>query len=104
MVQDRRLQLHEILVELVGEEWTVYFQPPSNITMTYPCIRYERDSAETQFAGNRPYRYTKRYQVMVIDKDPDSLIPDKIAGLPMCVFDRHYKVDKLNHDVFNLYF
>lgn len=72
--------------------------------MEYPCIRYERDSAETQFAGNRPYRYTKRYQVMVITREVDSPVPDKIAELPMCVFDRHYKVDKLNHDVFNLYF
>ncbi len=101
---DRRLQLQSLLEEIAGEDVKVYFQPPSNITMTYPCIRYERDAAETQFAGNRPYRYTKRYQVMVIDRDPDSPIPDKIAELPMCVFDRHYKAENLNHDVFNLYF
>jgi hypothetical protein len=97
-------QLHEILTELVGEGVKVYFQPPDDITMTYPCIRYERDSAETQFAGNRPYRYTKRYMVTVIDRDPLSEIPDKIAALPMTTFDRWYAADNLNHDVFNLYF
>lgn len=72
--------------------------------MAYPCVRYERDSAESEFAGNRPYRYTQRYMVTVIDRDSDSLIPKKIAELPMCTFDRWYAVDNLNHDVFNLYF
>lgn len=103
MAQDR-LDLQSILEDLAGPGVKVYFQPPPNLSMTYPCIRYERDSAETEFAGNRPYRYTKRYQVMVIDSDSDSLIPDKIAALPMCTFDRWYAVDNLNHDVFNLYF
>lgn len=82
----------------------VYFQPPENIKLTYPCIVYRRDSANTQFADNRPYRNKKRYQVMVIDQDPDSPIPDKVADLPLCTFDRHYTAEYLNHDVFNLYF
>lgn len=97
-------QLHQILLEIAGEDAKVYFQPPSTVTMQYPCIRYERSNAKSEFAGNRPYRYTKRYQVMVIDKEPDSPIPDKIAELPMCTHDRWYAVDNLNHDVFNLYF
>jgi hypothetical protein len=72
--------------------------------MTYPCIVYKRDSAETMFAGDKPYRNTKRYQVIVIDPNPDSDIPDKIAQLPMCSFDRFYTADQLNHDVFKLFF
>lgn len=96
-----RLELHAILLTLADN---VYFQPPENIRLNYPCIVYRRDSADTKFADNRPYRYKKRYQVMVIDQDPDSPIPDKIADLPSCVFDRHYTADYLNHDVFNLYF
>lgn len=82
----------------------VYFQAPPNNQMQYPCILYKRDDARTAFADNMPYRYTKRYQVTVIDKDPDSDIPDKIAGLPLCSFDRHYTADNLNHDVYNLFF
>jgi hypothetical protein len=82
----------------------VYFQPPENIKLNYPCIIYRRDSAVTKFADNRPYRYKKRYQVMVIDQDPDSPIPDKVADLPSCTFERHYTADHLNHDVFNLFF
>jgi hypothetical protein len=72
--------------------------------MQYPCIIYTRDDVETLFADNAPYRTTKKFQITVIDLDPDSLIPGKIAGLPMCSFDRHFTADNLNHDVFNLYF
>ena len=96
-----RLDLHAILLTIVDH---VYFQPRVNIELEYPCIIYKRDSADTKFADNRPYRRKKRYQVMVIDEDPDSPIPDKVADLPSCVFDRHYTAGYLNHDVFNLYF
>lgn len=72
--------------------------------MLYPAIVYERDSANTDFAGNKPYLSVKRYQVTVIDADPDSDIPDKIAALSQCLFDRHFNANGLNHDVFTLYF
>lgn len=103
MVQERRLQLQTLLESLLGSNH-VYFQPPTNISMQYPCIVYKRDRARTQFADNKPYRYAKGYQIMVIDRDPDSDIPDRIASLPSCTFDRHYTADNLNHDVFNLFF
>lgn len=98
-----RLELQTLLEDLLGTR-NVYFQPPANVQMEYPCILYKRDAADSQFAGNTPYRYTKRYQVTYISQDPDSEIPDKIAALPMCVFDRHYAVRNLNHDVFSLFF
>jgi hypothetical protein len=72
--------------------------------MKYPCIIYRRDYADTKFAGNNPYRYTKRYMVTVVDRDPDSAIPDMVASLPMATFNRAYTADNLNHDVFNLFF
>ena len=97
-----RLQLQAVLEALLGSDF-VYFQPPANVQMQYPCIVYRRMSARTDFAGNNPYRYDKRYQVTVIDRNPDSDIPDKVAGLPKCVFDRHFVANNLNHDVFNLY-
>jgi hypothetical protein len=72
--------------------------------MQYPCILYKRDTADTAYADNKPYRYTQRYQVMVIDGDPDSSIRPKVAALPLSSFDRHYTADNLNHDVYNLFF
>ena len=82
----------------------VHFQPPTNIIMTYPCIVYKRDDARTLFADNIPFRVKKRYQVTVIDRDPDSVIPDKIAALESAVFDRHFTANDLNHDVYTLFF
>lgn len=72
--------------------------------MQYPAIVYHRDGADTEFADGAPYRYCKRYQVTVIDRDPDSQVPDKVAGLPQCLMVRFFVVDNLNHDVFTLYF
>ena len=99
----QRIELQAILEGILGTR-NVYFQPPPNVQMKYPCIVYQRLFADTTFAGNRPYRYEKRYQVTYIDRNPDSLVPDKIAELPMCVFNRYFAQDGLNHDVFNLYF
>jgi hypothetical protein len=72
--------------------------------MVYPCIVYKRDTANTIFAGDKPYGYTKRYQIIVIDTNPDSDIPARVSELPMCVFNRFYTADNLNHDVFNIFF
>jgi len=72
--------------------------------MQYPCIVYQLDYARTQFAGNKPYSYRKRYQVTVIDRNPDSEIPDKIAMLETALFDRYYAANNLHHSVFTLYF
>lgn len=82
----------------------VYFQPPINITLEYPCIVYAIDSRRSEFADNKPYRNTKRYAVTIIDRDPDTYISDQVAELPMCTFDRYYPANDLNHHVFNLYF
>jgi len=100
----RRQQLHDILLEIVGENGYVYFQPPASLTMQYPCIRYERSTARTAFADDVPYRYTKKYTLTVLDQDPDSDIPDKVAALPQCIHNRWYAVNQLNHDVFELYY
>ena len=72
--------------------------------MNYPAIVYQRDALDSKFAGNRPYSLTKRYEVTIIDRDPDSSIPDRVAALPLSSFSRHFVVDNLNHDVYTLYF
>lgn len=96
-----RLQL-QALLELITEN--VYFQPPTNIQMQYPCIIYERDGSEVNHADNGSYQRTKRYQVTVIDRNPDSQLPDRVEELPLCRFDRFFTADSLNHHVFNLFF
>lgn len=98
--------LLETLVPPVGPDdfKAVYFQPPSNLRMVYPCIEYHLDYAETKHADNVPYSHTKRYQATVIDEDPDSEIYDKMALLPLSSFKRFFVVEQLNHFIFNVYF
>jgi hypothetical protein len=99
----QRLDLQTLLETLLESE-NVYFQPPASVQILYPAIVYQRDDIRTAFADNNPYRHTKRYQVTVIDRNPDSDIPDKVADLPLCDYNRFYVADNLNHDVFTLYF
>jgi hypothetical protein len=95
-----RAQLQALLESLCPN---VYFQPPSNIQMTYPCIVYKRSSEEVHFADNYRFDQYLQYEVTVIDRDPDSPIPGSVVTLPYVRYERHFATDDLNHDVFNLY-
>jgi hypothetical protein len=100
----QRLELQSLLEDLLGNP-NVYFQPPANVQMKYPCIVYQRDiHMEKKFAGNTTYGFTQRYQVTTISRDPDNPVVAKIAALPMCMFSRFFVAESLNHDVFILYF
>lgn len=81
----------------------VYFQPPADVSLEYPCIVYKRDNASTDFAGNLPYRYHQRYLVTHISRSPDSVALAKIAALPMCLYNRYFSADQLHHDAHILY-
>lgn len=98
-----RLDLQAVLVDLLESD-SVYFQPPASVSLVYPCIVYKRDNIDVSHADNTVYANKRRYQVTVMDKDPDSEIPEKVLMLPYCSYDRNYAVDNLNHDVFNLFF
>lgn len=71
--------------------------------MQYPCIVYERDNASFKNADNFTYAFTQRYQVTLIDQNPDSDVIDKLMVLPLSSFNRHFVTSGLNHDVFVIY-
>lgn len=98
-----RLDLHEILCGVLNSR-SCYFQPPSSVRMQYPAIVYSRKDVEKRSADDMAYRKLPSYELVLIDKNPDSEFVDKLLDLPYCSFDRHYKSDNLNHDVFTLYF
>ena len=72
--------------------------------MQYPAIVYERSGGDSTYADNAAYRFTKRYQVTYISREPDDGVPEKIAILRLCSYDNFYVADNLNHDIFTLYF
>ena len=82
----------------------VYFQPPDSLDIEYPCIIYNLEDIDTQYADNSPYRESNRYMVTVIDSDPDSVIRNDVKSLPLCSFNRFFTADNLNHFAFTLYF
>ena len=82
-----------------------YFQPPESVKLKYPCIVYQRDNAQTEYADDAPYTFRWRYSVMVIDPNPDSAIPDFLKDHFMyCDFERAFPANNLNHYVFNIYY
>lgn len=103
-----RSDLSDIFKDILGTKDSpvsrVYFQPPPSIVLQYPCIIYERSNRADFYSNNNLYLGLNAYSVTVIDKNPDSLIPDKIRELQYCSFSSHFEVDGLNHDVFTLYF
>lgn len=101
---ERRLELHDILLGIMGGTGKVYFQPPENVKMEYPCIVYSLNTGDTSFADNIPYIKMLRWQLVYIDRNPDSNTKLKILDIPRCTLDRAYTADNLNHTSFNLYF
>lgn len=98
-----RLELQEMLCNILGSK-NVYFQPPSSTQMKYPAIRYSISDIQNTFADNTVYTQARAYQVMVIDKNPESSIVDAVSKLPTCRFVRSYTADNLNHTVFIIHF
>lgn len=99
----QRTELQTLLEQILGTP-NVYFQPPTNINLVYPCIIYERARMDIRHADNNPYKHTRRYTVTAIARDPDNSLVDAIAALPLCTHDTFFTADNLNHDVFTLYF
>lgn len=97
-----RLKIDNLLRDLLGPGGHLYFQPPPNLSMKFPCIVYERARINTRFADNSPYHLNDVYQVTYIDTDSDSEMPDKIAKLDRCVFERFYISDNKYYSVFRL--
>ena len=100
---DSRPNLQTMLEQILGSR-NVYFQPPESLKLNYPAIVYKRSNIRNTFAGDNVYNQSYFYEITVIDKNPDSEIVNKVSKLPTCRFDRHFKSDNLNHDVFTLYY
>lgn len=98
-----RLELHDKLISILGTN-NVYFQPPESVKLKYPCIVYKCTSMDQRYANDKTYLLKNEYQVTVIDKNPDTILPLKIAQLPLCRAERFFISDNLNHYPFTIYY
>lgn len=95
-------ELQALLKGLEGVK-DAYIQPPTE-GMEYPCIMIERANSDVDHADNRIFHLMKGYTVTVMDRAPDSPIPDLVEGLQYARFDRFFRTNGLNHFVFQMFF
>lgn len=94
----------QVFLENILGSRHVYFQPPESVKMEYPAIVYSRSNIQNTFANNSVYVQNIAYEVVVIDKNPESKIVKKMSLIPFCHHNRNYQSENLNHDVFTIYF
>lgn len=103
--------LHDSLCEVLGFSFPYnynkipcYYEPPTGMEMTYPCIVYHHTNDRDTYADNKVYKSSKRYTVTVIDEDPDSTLSEKLKDtIPFCTLDRKFSTDGLSHWVHVVY-
>jgi hypothetical protein len=92
-----RLELHEELCDLLGSR-NCYYQPPESVKMSYPCIVYNQGKSTERYANDRLYSLNHSYDGIVISKDPEYDLVDKIAyHFPKCSTETPYVADNLYH-------
>ena len=96
---DQRLKIQKIL-EGILESKEVYFQPPENVRMKYPCFVYSLSGSESIYADDLRYYNSNRYTVTYITRNPDDGMYEKIMSLTNWRFDRPYTSDGLHHFTF----
>lgn len=103
MPSDRRKILHKKLeAALAGTK--VWFQPPSNISMTYPTVIYHMEGSNNTHADNSTYTKDVRYSVVVMDTNPDSTLWSSIMdAIPRSSLDNVMNVEGLYHWNITLY-
>lgn len=95
-----RIQLHN---ELRLFSNNVYFQPPANFKMEYPCIVYSKSRDSTSYADNDIYKARDVYNVTLIENDPDSLVAKNIRDHFRYCFIQSYLVkDNLHQTTLTL--
>lgn len=98
-----REELQTILEHIMGG-YDVYYQPPDDIQMSYPCIVYERGGEDVDYANNLRYKALNNYSITLMDYDADSEFVSGIAELDYCRLVRCFKQNGLHHFIFELYY
>lgn len=99
-----RQKLHEELVYLLGNN-NVYFQPPSSVTLKYPCIIYSLSRTDTARADNKNYIKTNEYHVKHIFKSLTNELKDQLLdNFQMISHDNRFIAEGLYNDDFTLFY
>ena len=72
---NRRQEITQILRTKLGIQ-NVYFQPPEDLKMKFPCVRYKLSDIKTMKADNMLYNHTQGYELVYITREPDNILVD----------------------------
>ena len=105
-LNSERKELDAKLRSILGSSNSyVYFQPPENYKMKYPCIVYNLGTPRVLFANDKQYIKKRRYEITYIHDDPVSPITDIIhEAFRYCRFERRFVSDNKYHDVFTVFY
>lgn len=98
-----REELDALLCEKLDSEY-VYFQPPEDMKISYPCIVYSLNGHFDRRADNDNYHRRREYSLVYITRDPDDEMIEKLADLPYCSMGRPYSSDNLHHYPYTIYY
>lgn len=103
-----RLDFDAALKEFLSEnysDWRVYFQPPTNVKMEYPCVRYTKEAPKGLRADDSLYLKFRKYSVTAIHRNPDCNIGEELMEyFEHCSYENRYVTDNLYHEVLTIYY
>ncbi len=100
-----RVEMHQMLKKLFPEnqEPHVYFQPPQNTKIIYPCMIYKLSDMPQKWANNLPYHWERAYELTYITQDPNDPMAEKLIALRETKFNRYFSADNLHHFVYIIF-
>lgn len=98
-----REDLDTLLCETIGSEY-VYFQPPENLQIQYPCIIYSLNGFFDRHASNKTYHRRREYSLLYITSDPDDANIEAIGNLELCSLGKPYTAENLHHYPYTIYY
>ena len=98
-----RTELQTKLEEILGSNH-VYFQPPTTVSLKYPCFVYSFAGMDTMRANNGHYIKSSRYEITHIYKKLDNRMTEKILdSFPMISQNNCLVVDGVYNENFTLF-
>ena len=76
--KERRVEVQRKLESVTPN---VYFQPPANVSMNYPCIVYHKAPPKDIYANDQRYGSRQKYTITVMDRNPDTQIAEQIVEI-----------------------
>lgn len=99
-----RIKLQKVLSSLLSSDH-VYYDPPENVKLRYPCFIYSDENPSIRNANNKLYTYMRAYNIIYIDKNPDNDMTQKMFETFQYVrAGSSYVTEGLHHYTFDIFY